>query len=132
VQTRLRTDRGWFKVLALSFVTCGIYFYVYMAGIQADVNRICSRDGRQTPGYCLTWFLLTPLTAGIAWFVWHHKVCRRISDELLRRGIAYHFDASTFWLWNVLGCFIAIGPWVYIAKLSTAMNLLSHDVNVRG
>lgn len=49
-----------------------------------------------------------------------------------RRGIAYDFDASTFWLWGVLGSLIVVGPFIYTHKLLKAMNLLAANYNIRG
>lgn len=37
-----------------------------------------------------------------------------------------------FWLWNVLGALIIVGPFVYMHKLSTAMNKLAENYNVNG
>ena len=52
--------------------------------------------------------------------------------DLRRRGIAYDFDASTFWLWGVLGSLIVVGPFIYTHKLLKAMNLLAANYNIRG
>lgn len=55
-----------------------------------------------------------------------------MGSELLRRNLPYQFDAGTFWLWNVLGSLIVVGPFVYTHKLLTAMNMLCTDYNAKG
>ena len=82
--------------------------------------------------YCLLIFIVTPITLGIGAIVWMHKLSARIGNELKRRNIDYSFSAASFWLWNVLGIFIIVGPFVYIHKLLKAMNLLSANYNVNG
>lgn len=130
---QLKTDRSLLKFILLSIVTLGIYAIVYMSGVSGDLNIVASRyDGKQTPHYCLMLFILMPLTLGIYWFVWYHKFSARIGSELRRRNIACRFDAADFWLWHVLGSLIVVGPFVYVYKLSKAMNLLSENYNQNG
>lgn len=40
--------------------------------------------------------------------------------------------AATYWLWNVLGVLIIVGPFIYMYKLLHAMNDLCADYNQRG
>lgn len=130
---QIHTKRGLLKFILLNIVTLGIYSIVFYSGISSDINIIASRyDGKKTMHFCLLLFLIAPITFGIAGIVWYHKISARIGNELSRRGIAYSFGAGTFWGWNVLGAFIAVGPFVYLHKLSTAMNLLCADYNQKG
>lgn len=130
---QLKTNRGLFKFIFLGLITFGIYPIVIMSSISSDINTIASRyDGKRTMHYCLLFFIFSWLTLGIADFVWNHKICARIGDELMRRRIPYSFGAGTFWGWGVLGACIAIGPLVYRYKLLHAMNLLCADFNVNG
>ena len=130
---QLKTNRGLLKFILLSIVTLGIYSLVFYSSISNDINIIASRyDGKKTMHYCLLFFLIGPITCGIAYIVWAHKISARIGNELNRRGIAYSFGASSYWLWNVLGSFIAVGPFVYLHKLAKAMNLLAADYNQKG
>lgn len=130
---QLKTNRGLLKLLLLSLITFGIYALVFYSKLSTDINLIASRhDGKKTMHYCLLAFIVSPITFGIGAIVWCHKISARIGNELARRGIAYSFGAETFWLWNVLGSLIGIGPFVYIHKLCKAMNLLSADYNVKG
>lgn len=130
---QLPTNRGLLKMLLLGFITLGIYPLVVYSKISGEINLIASRhDGKQTMHYCLMVFVFSWLTLGIYPFVWCHKICGRVGKELERRGITYDFDASNFWLWNVLGSLIVIGPFIFIHKFMKAMNLLNEDYNQKG
>ena len=130
---QLKTNRGMVKTILLSILTFGIYGLIVYSGISSDINVIASRyDGKKTMHYCLLFFIVAPLTLGIAALVWCHRISARIGNELRRRGIAYSFGAGSFWGWNVLGSLIAVGPFIYLYKLCKAMNLLSADYNARG
>ena len=130
---QLKTNRGLLKFILLSLITFGIYGIVVMSSISTDINLIASRyDGKKTMHYCLLIFLVAPITLGIASIVWCHKISARIGAELSRRGIDYKFGASSYWLWNVLGSMIVVGPFVYYHKFFKSMNLLSADYNEKG
>lgn len=130
---QLKTNRGLVKYILLSIVTLGIYSIIDFSGISGGINIIASRyDGKKTMHFCLLLFVIAPITLGIGAIVWYHKLSARIGDELMRRGIAYSFGASDFWLWNVLGSLVLVGPFIYVGKLYKAMNLLAADYNVRG
>ncbi len=132
-QYQLKTNRGMIKFILLSLITFGIYGLVVMSCISTDINLIASKyDGKKTMHYCLLYFIFSWLTFGIAPIVWYHRISARIGKELKRRNIGYSFGAGSFWGWNVLGCFIVIGPFVYLHKLCKAMNLLSKDYNING
>lgn len=130
---QLKSDRGLLKFIILTFLTLGIYSIVAYSSITNDINIIASRyDGKKTMHYCLLSFIVAPFTLGVAVFVWYHKMSNRIGAELERRNIDYSFKASDFWLWEVLGILIVIGPFVYTYKLFKAMNLLAADYNMNG
>lgn len=130
---QLKTNRGLLKFILLSVITLGIYAIVYMSSISTDVNVICSRyDGKKTMHYCLLFFLVGPITAGIADLVWYHRISNRIGGELQRRGLGNDFGAKDFWLWGILGSMIVVGPFIYTHKLFKAMNALSENYNVNG
>lgn len=130
---QLKTNRGLAKCILLSLITFGIYGIVYMSSISSDINIIASRyDGKKTMHFCLMALIVAPLTLGIYGLIWYHNLSNRIGSELSRRGIDYSFSAKDFWLWNILGSLIIVGPFIYIHKLSTAMNLLAEDFNAKG
>ena len=120
---QLKTNRGLLKYILLSIVTFGIYSIVFWCGVSGDINIIASRyDGKKTMHYALLLFLIAPLTAGIAAFVWNHRVYNRIGDEARRRGLDCSLSASDFWLWGVLGSLIIVGPFIALYKLCNASN----------
>ena len=131
---QLKTNRGWFKYVFFSLITFGIYSIVAFSTIANDVNTIASRyDGKKTMHFCLLFFLVAPITLGIAGIVWFHRISKRIGDELVRRGLPYRFGAGSYWGWNTLGLLLAgLGPLIYLHKLCKAMNLLCDDYNARG
>lgn len=130
---QLKTNKGLLKTILLSIITFGIYPLVIMSAVSNEINVVASRyDGKKTMHYCLLFFIVAPITCGIAGIVWYHKISNRIGAELKRRGVDYSFSASTFWLWNVLGCLIGIGPLVYLHKMFKAMNKLNEHYNVNG
>ena len=128
-----KTNKGLGKFIFLSIITLGIYGLVVMSSLSNDINIVASRyDGKRTMHYCLLAFIVAPITLGIAGVVWFHKISNRIGRELNRRGIAYNLSAADFWLWNVLGSIIVIGPFVYYHKLFKAANLMCAHYNKKG
>ena len=129
---QLATNRSMLKMILLGILTLGIYPAIIFAYMAEDINIIaCAHDGKRTTNPQAAIFL-TIITLGIYAFVWNHKLCNRIGVELNRRNLGYHFSASTFWLWNILGTLIIIGPFVFLHKYCKAMNLLAADYNQRG
>lgn len=131
---QLKTNKGLLKTILLSLVTFGIYSLVVMTAVSNDINIVASRyDGKKTMHFCLLYFIISPITFGIASIVWYHRISKRIGAELKRRGVAYSFGASDFWLWNVLGSILfGFGPLVYAYKLFKATNLMNEDYNING
>ena len=115
---QLKTNKGLLKTILLSLITFGIYPLVVMSAVSNDINIVASRyDGKKTMHFCLLLFIVAPITFGIAGIVWYHRISNRIGNELSRRGIAYSFSATDFWLWNVLGSLIVVGPFVSLHKM---------------
>lgn len=122
------TSRGLIKYLLLNLITFSIYGLVVMSHISEEINVLAtSRDGKHTMHFLLIYFIFSWLTFGIAPIVWAHRICNRIGDELVARGCDYSFGASDFWLWNILGSLIIIGPFIYKHRQLKAMNLLNMD-----
>ena len=130
---QLRTSRGLLKMVLLGLVTLGIYPLVVESHIGEELNLIASpHDGKRTMHFCLIYFIFSWLTLGIVFFVWFHRTSNRMGDELKRRGIDYSFSATDFWLLDILGSLIIIGPFIYVAKRMKAMNLINEDYNQKG
>lgn len=130
---QLKTNKGLLKTILLSLITFGIYPLVVMSAVSNDINIVASRyDGKKTMHYCLLFFIVAPITFGIAGIVWYHRISNRIGAELDRRGVAYSFGAGTYWGWCVLGSLIGIGPLVYLHKLFKAVNKMNAHYNENG
>lgn len=130
---QLKTNKSLLKYVLLSLITFGIYGIVVMSSVSNDINVVVSRyDGKKTMHYCLLLFLVAPVTFGIAYFVWYHRISNRIGGELARRGLPYSFSASDYWLWNILGAFIIVGPFVYYYKMFKAVNMINANYNING
>lgn len=130
---QLRTERGLVKMIFLGLITFGIYPLVVESHISEELNLVASpHDGRRTMHFCLILFIFSWLTLGIAPIVWYHRTSDRMNGELRRRGIGYEFGAADFWLWNVLGSLIVVGPYVYVHKRMKAMNFINADYNAKG
>lgn len=128
---QLKAHFGLLKTLLLSLITFGIYGIYAFAKAGSTLDTIVGRyDGKKTMSYWLLYFLVGPITFGIAYIVWFHKISARIGNELSRRKINYKFGAGTYWLWNIIGLLVVIGPFVYCYKLFKAMNLLVKDYNL--
>ncbi len=130
---KLKTNKGLLKYILLSLLTFGIYGLVVMSSVSNDVNIVASRyDGKKSMHFCLLFFIIAPITLGIAYPVWFHKISNRIGNELKRRNVAYNFSCADFWLWNVIGSIIVVGPFIYFHKLFKATNLMCADYNQKG
>jgi len=130
---QLKANKSLLKYILLSLLTCGIYSIVFFYSISENINAVAGRyDGKKTMNYALLFFLIAPLTLGIGYIVWLHKLSARTGNELRRRDINYSFGAGTFWLWSVLGTLIFVGPFVYLHKLCRSSNMLAEHYNANG
>ncbi len=129
---KLPSRRGLAKMVFLGLLTLMVYPIVIWCRMVTELNITASRhDGRRTMSY-FGMVMLAPLTLGIYPVVWMHRFCARIGRELQRRGIDYRFGARDFWLWNVLGCLILVGPFVFVHRLTRAMNKINAHFNING
>ena len=129
----MNTERKLWKYIVFSILTCGIYSIVFWSSIGEDLNiTAVRRDGKKTMHYCLIFFLLQEITCGIMTLVWFHQVSQRIGDEARARGFQTDLGASTFWLWDVLGSLIIVGPFIYVHKVCEAMNAIATSYNTYG
>ncbi|MCL1853347.1 MAG: DUF4234 domain-containing protein [Peptococcaceae bacterium] len=157
----LITNRGLASFIFLSIITLGIYPIVFWSGLSKDIDLIAGNyDRKKTMHYCLLFFLVGPLTLGLAYLVWHYKLSARMGTELKRRHIHYDvkFGSGSFWIWlvlcslilasplvfayffsvgslllfSILGSLIIVGPLVYTYKAAKAMNVLANNYNING
>ena len=129
----LRTERGLLKMVLLGIITFGIYPLVVECHISEELNMIASKhDGRHTMHFIWIALFFSWLTMGIVPLVWYHRTSDRMGAELRRRQIAYDFGATDFWLWDIIGSIIFVGPFIYTYKRMQAMNLINADFNAKG
>lgn len=129
----LKTNRNAIKTNILTLLTFGLYSIILYSKMSSELNITATKyDGRKTMSYALLFFLVGPLTFGIGTLVWFHKFSKRIGKELKRRNISYSFGAGSFWLWNVLGILVLVGPFIYLHKVTKAINLINKDYNING
>lgn len=128
-----KTDRSFWAWFGLNIITLGIYGIVMMVKMSNELNDATKNYyPDKMMNYALVYFLLGPITLFIFDLIWWHKFCDRLGDELQRRNIAYEFSSSTFWIYDILLSFVLVGPFIFLAKLIKAMNLLNESYNVYG
>ncbi len=129
---QLANGRGLLMYILLGIITCGIYPIVIMSRIADEINITASRyDGRKTMPY-FAMCAVAPLTLMILPLVWIHNLSNRIGNEARRRGYQSTMSATCFWLWNVLGSLIIVGPFIYWYKFFKAMNQINTSYNMYG
>jgi len=126
----LNTKRSIAKFLLLGLVTLGIYPIITRYGVGRDMNKVIPSDKNiKTMNFWLCALVASPLTLTIALYIWFHNISNKMGAELKDRGINYDFSAKDFWLWNVLGSLILVGPAIYLDKFFKASNLLCEAYN---
>lgn len=126
------TNRKLWKMIVFGLLTFGIYDIVIWCKMVTELNvAACRYDGKRTmPFFAMSYVMA--ITFGIGGLVWFHNFSARVGAEVDRRGYDYKFGAKTFWLWNVLGSLILVGPFIYLHKLLKAMNCINADFNANG
>lgn len=126
----LDENKGFLKTALMDFITFGVYNLFVKARVVKDINITSAYcEKKRTMSYWLVHFVLGVLTLGVVWFIWNHRLAAKIGRELQRRNIDFLFSASDFWLWNVLGIIVLVGPSVYLHRLFKATNLINADYN---
>ena len=119
----LRTDRSLLIFILLSFVTCGIYTYIFMYQLIKDINIACEGDGEDTLGL-LMYLLLTIITCGIYGYYWFYKVGNRLSTNAERYGFSAPENGTAVLLWMLVGQLLCgIGPFI-------AWNIIINNTNL--
>lgn len=125
----LRTDRKMWKMMLLHLLTFGISSIFFFIPLADELEKISpARERHKLMNYGIA-YIASLITASIVLVIWFHSLSQRIEEVLAERGIAYDFGANTFWGWYFLGSLIIVGPFIYMHKLCTAMNLLCEDYN---
>ena len=125
----LRTDRSLLVFVLLSFITCGIYWFIFVYQLIRDVNIACEGDGEETPGL-LIFLLLSIITCGIYSFYWYYKLGDRLAANAGRYGYPVSENGVTILLWMLLGQFACcVGPFIAWHLLITNTNLVCTGYN---
>lgn len=128
-----KTDRALWKFVLFDILTLGIYGLIWHIKAGDDLNAISAKHNNTFLMNYAWLILLAPVTFGLATLVWMYFFTDRIEKELKIRGIQdMNFGTKTFWLWLILGSYIAVGPFIYLHRLCKSLNALCADYNVRG
>lgn len=126
---KLQTNRNVWKFIILNILTFGIYGIIFFIPFSFDLDKIApKRDGTKTMNYLFA-YILSYITLSVVMMVWFHHITERVEEALREREIDYEFGTGDFWGWYFFGSFILVGPYVYLYKLISAMNLLCEDYN---
>ncbi len=85
--------------IILSFITCGIYFYVWMYDITESTN-VVSNKSEITPGMAI---LLSIITCGIFAIYWNYKMGKQIYEAKLARGLNASDNSILYLILSLLG-----------------------------
>jgi len=121
----LKTNRGWFKYLVLSFITCDIYALYETHRIAKEMNLCCEGDGQKTPGI-LKLIFFTIITCGFYAFYYCYALERRIQQTAYRKyGIMIGEGGGSVLFWITIGnLFCFIGSFITLHIIFKNMNIL--------
>lgn len=119
---KLNNQRSLIAVILLSIVTFGIYGCYLIYAIARELNLACAGDGKHTNGLIVT-CLLSTVTLGIYSFIWIYNVSNRMKNA------GADIDGSNILLWEILGSFIIVGPFIALYKIINALNYVNTQYN---
>ena len=99
--TPIKDDRTFLRLLLLSYVTLGIYWFWHLHHWTKDINTLCKDDGKNNEGVLLN-ILLTIVTCGMFSVFWWFKAADRLSRAGVRESVAVDVTGG-----KVLGLCIA-------------------------
>lgn len=127
----MKTNRSFWAVFFLSFITFGIYPLVFWFKFAKDVNIACARDGRKTMNY-IGAMLLGLVTFGIYPIIWWYQVTERLFNNASLRGTPALISGGGYLLWSILGSCIIVGPFIAGIRLIKMMNGVAEHYNAYG
>ncbi len=86
--------------IILSIVTCGIFYWYWIAVLNNDINQLASNE--DTSGGMVV--LLSIVTCGIYFLFWQYKMGERIDTIKTRNGVNSSYSGSGI-LYLLLGLF---------------------------
>lgn len=115
--------------ILLSFVTCGIYSWVFIYHLANDMNVVCAGDGDETPDL-LMFIVLSFVTCGIYGIYWYYKLGNRQAANARRYNVNITENGTSILVWMLIGSLIAgIGYFVAMHIVIKNMNLLAYAYN---
>ena len=99
--TPIKDDRTFLKLLLLSYVTFGIYWFWHLHHWTKDINVLCKDDGKNNEGVLL-YVLLTIVTCGMFSVFWWFKAADRLARTAVRESVSVDVSGG-----KVLGLCIA-------------------------
>lgn len=121
---KLQTNRSMWKFMLLNTCTLGIYSVIFFIPFSFDLDLVAPKPDRsKTPNYLFA-FILSYFTVSIVLQIWLYHITERVEEALDRYKIDYNFGTEDFWKYQIFGQLVLVGPFIYIHKLCTAMNLL--------
>lgn len=125
------SNRGLFKYIIFSILTCGIYSYYFLYKLAKDVNLICDGDGQNTAGL-IQFIVLSFITCSIYSWFWYYNIGNRLASNAPKYGLNFQENGTTIILWFIFGSFICgIGPFVAMHILIKNTNALANAYNSR-
>lgn len=128
VQNGMRTDRGFWRTLALSIVTLGIY-PLYMVSVIAQSTNIACRHDKKRTWSALPFLLFSILTVGIFPLAWHCRVITRFSDYCEANGERCVITKKFYLGWTTIGLLTLVGPFIALARFFAAYRQVSEIYN---
>jgi len=119
---KLNSQRSFIVVLLLNIITFGIYGCYLIYAMAREVNLACAADGKKTNGL-IVMFLLSIITFGIYSFIWLFQISNRMKNA------GANIDGGNILLWNILGSFIIVGPFIAMYKIINALNFVNDHYN---
>lgn len=125
----IATNRGLFKYIIFTILTCGIYSYWFVYSMARDVNEMCKEDGDRTGGL-LAYILLSIITCGFYTIYWEYKLANRLQENGPRYGINFSENGTSVLLWIIFGVLICgVGPFIAMNILIKNTNRLAREYN---
>ena len=128
---KLKTNRGWFKLWFLTFITCGIYPFFFYHRFAKDINLVCEEDGRKTAGLGKL-ILFSLITFGVYSIIWMWKTANRIRAYGVRHNVPVNTSGAKYFLWCTVGNLLfGLGPIIGLHKYLKSMNKICKDAIAR-
>lgn len=125
----ITTNRGLFKYIVFSILTCGIYGFFFIYSLAKDINTMCEGDDQKTGGL-LAFIILSYVTCGLYTLYWRYKIANRLQENGVRYGINFTENGTSVLLWDIVGMLLCgIGPFIAMNIIITNTNRLAKAYN---